>query len=105
MTDELVELQARVASLPPDAWEEQIVVNEAILRLRAADLVATRRLALALVKLGHFDRAEEVLQEALVVHPGDDILTRRTEDVLRGRRAGTTEARTKASRSCGASTE
>ena len=99
MGDEIAELQARVNELAPDAWEEQVAVNEAILRLRAGDLVATRRLALALVKLGQMDRAEEVVQEALVLHPADDILTRRAEDIARGRRTAAAEARTRSSRS------
>jgi hypothetical protein len=84
--DELAALQARASSLPPDAWEEGVSVNEAILRIRAGDLIAARRLALALVKLDDFDRAEEVVQEALALHPGDGILTRRAEDIDRGRR-------------------
>jgi hypothetical protein len=42
------------------------------------------------VKLGEFDRAEEVVQEALVLHPADDILTRRVEDIARGRRIAST---------------
>jgi hypothetical protein len=93
VTDELAELQARVKSLAPDAWEEQVAVNEAVLRLRAGDVVATRRLALALVKSGLFDRAEEVVQEALILHPADDILTRRAEDIARGRRIASAETR------------
>jgi hypothetical protein len=86
VTDELDALQARADSLPRDAWEEGVSVNEAILRIKAGDLIATRRLALALVKLGDFDRAEEVVQEALALHPGDGILIRRAEDIARGRR-------------------
>jgi hypothetical protein len=86
VTDELRALQNRANTLPFDAREEQVSVNEAILRVQAGDLVATRRLALALVKLGDFDRADEVVQEALVLHPGDRILTRRAEDILRSRR-------------------
>src|SRR4051794_23910025 len=49
------------------------------------DLVASRRLALALVKLGEFDRAEEVVEEVLVPRPADDVLMRRAHDVGRGR--------------------
>jgi hypothetical protein len=41
VTDELAELQARLTSLGPNAGEEQVAVNEAILRLKAGDLVAT----------------------------------------------------------------
>lgn len=62
-------------------------MSESILRLKAGDLLASRGLALALVKLGDFDRADEVVQEALVLHPGDDILVRRAADIPRGRRA------------------
>jgi hypothetical protein len=88
-----------VNALAPDAWGEQVAVNEAILRLQAGHLVATRRLALALVKLGQFDRAEEVVQEALVLHPADDILTHRVEDIARGRRIAVSEAESRSSRS------
>lgn len=91
MADELSELRSRVSALAPDAWEEQIAVNEAILRLEAGDVIATRRVALALVKLGRFDRADEVVQEALILHPGDDILSRRADDVARARRAAAAE--------------
>ena len=94
VTDELAELQGRVNALAPDAWEEQVSLNEAILRLQAGDLVAARRLALALVKLGEFDRAEEVVEEALVLHPADDVLMRRADDIGRGRRIAAAEART-----------
>jgi hypothetical protein len=51
------------------------------------------------VKLGLFDRADEVVQEALILHPDDDILTRRDADIARARRAAATEAKTAASRS------
>lgn len=87
VTDELDVLHARANALVPGGWEEWVVVNESILRLKVDDLVASRRLALALIKLGEFDRAEEVVQEALVLHPGDDILVRRATDIPRGRRA------------------
>ena len=83
--DDLDALRARAKSLAPDAWDEHVSVNEAILRLQAGDLVATRRLALALVKLGNFDRAEEIVQEALALQPGDDLLMRRAQDIARGR--------------------
>jgi hypothetical protein len=84
-----------VNSLSPDAWEQQVPGNEAILRLQPGDLVATRRLALALVKLGEFDRAEEVVQEALLLHPEDDILTRRADDIDRGRRTAAAQAKSR----------
>jgi hypothetical protein len=103
VTDELAKLQARVKALAPDAWEEQVSLNEAILRLQAGDLVASRRLALALVKLGEFDRAEEVVEEALVLHPADDVLMRRAHDIVRGRRIAA-EARTRSSLERAAST-
>ena len=97
VTDDLDALRARAESLAPDAWDEYVSVNEAILRLQAGDLVATRRLALALVKLGNFDRAEEVVQEALALQPGDDLLMRRAQDIARGRQrakvAGAAKAR------------
>ena len=93
---ELDALQARANSLAWDEWEEQVSVNEAILRIEAGDLIATRRLALGLVKLGDFDRAEEVVQEALVLHPGDNILMRRAKDISIGRRiAGEAAAKAK----------
>jgi hypothetical protein len=96
VTDELAELQARVNALAPDAWEEHVSLNEAILRLQAGDLVASRRLALALVKLAEFDRAEEIVEEALVLHPADDVLMRRAHDIARGRRIAA-EVRTRSS--------
>ena len=86
VTDELDALKARANAVAPDEWEEQVSVNEAILRIQAGDLVATRRLALGLVRLGDFDRAEEVVQEALALHPGDGILINRAADISRGRR-------------------
>lgn len=86
MTETLEELRRRSDELSPDQHQEIVAVEEAILRLALGDLLATRSLVLALVKLGELDRAEEVVQEALVEHPGDDLLLRRADDVVRARR-------------------
>lgn len=86
MADPIDDLRARAANLNPDELDEAVAVNEAILRLQAGDLVATRRLALALIRLGELDRAEEVVQETLVQHPGDKILLNRAADIVSHRR-------------------
>jgi hypothetical protein len=86
MTDPIDDLRARAAGLNPEDLDEAVAVNEAILRLQAGDLVATRRLALALIKLAELDRAEEVVQEALAEYPGDAILLARAADIASHRR-------------------
>lgn len=91
MSDDIDALRARADEL--DAEDDAAVeVNEAILRLEEGDLIATRRLALALVKRGDLDRAEEVVQEALLLHPGDPTLTKRLDGIVRDRRWAANEA-------------
>ena len=86
MTDDIDALRARSDELPQD--DPRVVdVYEAILRLEEGDVLATRGLALALVKLGDLGRAEEVIQEALLLHPNDEYLQKRAEDVALLRRA------------------
>src|SRR4051794_583047 len=86
MTEALHRLRAVMSELAVDDHHGVVEVCEAILRLNQGDVVATRRLALALVKLGELDRAEEVVQEALVMHPEDNILLNRARDVALQRR-------------------
>src|SRR4051812_1009692 len=93
MTSEDIDaLRARSDGLGPDDLDDAVAVYEAILRLEEGDVLATRGLALALIKLGEFDRADEIVQEALVLHPGDRILLARAEDVARERRWAAREA-------------
>jgi hypothetical protein len=94
MTENIDTLRARSDELRPDELAETVATNEAILRLIEGDLLATRSLALALVKLGELDRADEIVQEALVLHPADDILLRRASDVASARRWAAKEAST-----------
>lgn len=86
MTEELHRLRAIAGELAVDDYHGAVEVCEAILRLKEGDVVATRRLALALVKLGELDRAEEIVQEALVLHPEDNILLNRANDIAFKRR-------------------
>jgi hypothetical protein len=92
MIGKIDSLRARSDELGPEELDEKVAVNEAILRLKEGDLLATRRLALALIKLGELDRADEVVQEALLVHPEDEILLRRADDIAGGRRWAAKEA-------------
>ena len=98
-TDDIEALCARAAELGPTKLVDAVAVNEAILRLEAGDVVATRRLALALVKLGELDRADEIVQEALVMHPGDRYLRAREADIASARRAAVAKAATGKTRS------
>ena len=86
MTDSVEDLRARLDALQPSQVEETVAVAEAILRPAVGDLLATRSLALALIKLDQLDRADEVIQEALLAHPGDETVLRRADDVVRRRR-------------------
>lgn len=91
MTEDLDALRARADEIAND-HPEAVPVNEAILRLEAGDLIATRRLTLALIKLDELDRADEIIQEALARHPNDELLVKRADDVLRARRWAAKEA-------------
>lgn len=93
MTDDIDDLRARSDELASDEWDESVDVYESILRLQAGDLLATRGLVLAMVKLGDLDRAEEVIQEALTLHPGDEILLSRERDVAGARRWAAAETK------------
>src|SRR3954451_717398 len=92
MTDDLDDLRARSDELDPEDFRGAVAVYEAILRLEEGDLLATRGLALALVKLGELDRADEVVQEALVLHPEDRVLLARADDIASARRWAAKEA-------------
>src|SRR3954451_4073617 len=92
MTDDLDDLRARSDELDLEDFDGAVAVYEAILRLEEGDLLATRGLALALVKLGELDRAEEIVQEALVLHPGDETLPKRADDIASARRWAAKEA-------------
>lgn len=81
MNDEIDALHALADELGPGEYEEAVIAYEAILRLSEGEILATRGLALALVKLERFDRAEEVVQEALILHPGDEYLMKREADI------------------------
>jgi hypothetical protein len=89
MSEDLDALRARSDELDPTDLNEAVDVYEAILRLEEGDVLATRGLALALIKLGELDRAEEIVQEALILHPEDKILRARADDVVRDRRLAT----------------
>lgn len=84
--ESLEALRERADQLAPDDLEGAVVVYEAMLRLDAGDLLATRGLALALVHLGELDRAEEIVQESLILHAGDAILEKRAADIAGRRR-------------------
>ncbi len=98
MTENIDALRARLDELGPEELDESITTSEAILRLNAGDVLATRALVLALVKQGELDRAEEVIQEALILHPDDEILLRRVADIASHRRWAAQEATTVAGR-------
>jgi tetratricopeptide (TPR) repeat protein len=93
-TEDLDALRARSDELEPADLDDAVAVYEAILRLEEGDVLATRGLALALIKLREFDRAEEIVQEALVLHPEDNVLLARADDIRRGRRWAANEAGT-----------
>ena len=82
----LAELRRRSSDLNLSAEREAVEVNEAILRLAGIDVIATRRLAGVLIKLGELDRADEVLQEALERSPDDVFLRKREQDLASARR-------------------
>lgn len=86
MEDEIKELHDRADGLGPDEHDEAVSIYEAILRLSEGEVLATRGLALALIKLRRFDRADEVVQEALILHPGDEFLSKRAADIARDRK-------------------
>jgi tetratricopeptide (TPR) repeat protein len=92
MSEDIDDLRARSDELDPDDLRGAAVVYEAILRLEEGDVLATRGLALALVKMGELDRAEEIVQEALVLHPGDKVLQARESDIASARRWAAKEA-------------
>jgi tetratricopeptide (TPR) repeat protein len=94
MTKDIDDLRARSDELDPDDLRGAVAVYEAILRLQEGDVLATRGLALALVKLGELDRAEEIVQEALVLHPGDKVVRARADDIASARRWAAKEAAT-----------
>ena len=86
MTEDLDRLRAASGELDVGDYHGAVEVYEAILLLKEGDLLATRGLALALVKLGQLDRAEEIVQEALLSHPEDKILLNRAKDIAIARR-------------------
>lgn len=92
MTDDRESLRAQLEEIDSGDWEAQVPVYESILRLREGDLLAARGLALALVKVQDFDRAEEVVEEALLVHGEDRILLNRMRDIESARRRAVREA-------------
>src|SRR4051794_31862437 len=92
MTEDIDSLRARSDELAPSDLDEAVVIYEAILRLEEGDVLATRGLALALVKLGELDRAQEIVQEALVLHADDRILLARADDIALYRRAAANQA-------------
>ncbi|HEY6759891.1 MAG TPA: tetratricopeptide repeat protein [Baekduia sp.] len=97
-TEDFNALRARSDELGPADLDDAVTVYEAILREEAGDVLATRGLALALIKLGELDRAEEIVQEALVLHPEDKTLLARADDIVRRRRWTAREASTGRSR-------
>ena len=92
MTEDLNTLRARSDELDSNDLEGAVDVYEAILRLEEGDVLATRGLALALIKLGELDRADEIVQEALLIHPDDKTLRAREADIAGARRWAAKEA-------------
>lgn len=91
-TEDIAVLRARSDELEPTDQDGAVDVYEAILRLEEGDVLATRGLALALIKLGELDRAEEIVQEALILHPEDKTLLARADDIASARRWAAKEA-------------
>src|SRR4051812_13022412 len=91
-TEDIDALRALSDELDPEDLDDAVGIYEAILRLEGGDVLATRGLALALIKLGELDRAEEIVQEALVLHPEDKMLLARADDIARNRRWAAKEA-------------
>jgi hypothetical protein len=91
-TEDIDDLRARSDELDPADLDDAVTIYEATLRLEEGDVLATRGLALALIKLGELDRAEEIVQEALLLHPDDKMLLARADDIVRERRWAAKEA-------------
>ena len=85
-------LRARSDEIEPEDYEGAVALYEAILRLEEGDVLATRGLVLALIKLREFDRADEIVQEALALHPEDKLLRAREADIAGARRWAAREA-------------
>ena len=90
--DDIDALRARSDELGTEDLDEAVTVYEAILRLEEGDVLATRGLVLALIKLDELDRAEEIVQEALILHPDDKLLLARANDIVLARRHAAKQA-------------
>lgn len=81
MTTELVELQNRSSELAKNLGdEESLEVNAAILDLDPGSPVFTNRLGIGLINAGRFDDAIAVLENGVLVHPDNSIMSNRLEE-------------------------